>query len=176
MGALKNIIFLALALTLGFGYAQEEETIPWSTDRKLLWEDFKGRPFKTAWAAAVTASGITYAFSSTETDGKLKLDIEISTHFYPEESWFQPDLVNGVILSHEQLHFDISELFARKMRKKVAETKFTSNVKAEIKKIYRDILKELSAYQKKYDFETNFSRNFEKQLEWNKKIAEALSD
>ena len=122
----------------------------------------------------MTASGITYEFSSIETDGKLQLDIEISTHFYPEESWYQPALVNGVILSHEQLHFDISELFARKMRKIVAETNFTSNVKAEIKKIYRDILKELSAFQKKYDFETNFSRNIEKQLEWNRKISEAL--
>jgi len=161
-------------MSLGTVFSQEEETIPWNTDRKLQWEDFKGRPFKTAWAAAVTASGITYEFSSTETDGKLALDIEISTHFYPAESWFQPDLVNGVILSHEQLHFDISELFARKMRKKVAETTFTSNVKAEIKKIYRDILKELSAFQKKYDFETNFSRNIEKQLQWNQEIQKAL--
>jgi len=176
LGALRHIFFLALFLSLGFVFSQEEETIPWDPDRKLEWEDFKGRPFKTAWAAAVTASGITYEFSSVEKDGNLKLDINISTHFYPEESWFQPDLINGVILSHEQLHFDISELFARKMRKKVSETNFTSNVKAEIKKIYRDILKELSAFQKKYDFETNFSRNFEKQLEWNEKIREALSE
>lgn len=165
---------LTFVLSLSTVFSQEEEAISWTPDRKLQWEDFKGRPFKTAWAAAVTASGITYEFSSVETDGELKLDIEISTHFYPDESWYQPALVNGVILSHEQLHFDISELFARKMRKIVAETTFTSNVKAEIKKIYRDILKELSAFQKKYDFETNFSRNIEKQLAWNKKISNAL--
>ena len=174
MGALRTILLLTILLSFNTVFSQEEEIISWTPDRKLQWEDFKGRPFKTAWAAAVTASGITYEFSSIETDGKLQLDIEISTHFYPEESWYQPALVNGVILSHEQLHFDISELFARKMRKIVAETNFTSNVKAEIKKIYRDILKELSAFQKKYDFETNFSRNIEKQLEWNRKISEAL--
>ena len=174
MGALRTILLLTILLSFNTVFSQEEEIISWTPDRKLQWEDFKGRPFKTAWAAAVTASGITYEFSSIETDGKLQLDIEISTHFYPEESWYQPPLVNGVILSHEQLHFDISELFARKMRKIVAETNFTSNVKAEIKKIYRDILKELSAFQKKYDFETNFSRNIEKQLEWNRQISEAL--
>lgn len=174
MGALRTILLLTFVLSLSTVFSQEEETISWTPDRKLQWEDFKGRPFKTAWAAAVTASGITYEFSSVETDGALKLDIQISTHFYPDESWYQPALVNGVILSHEQLHFDIAELFARKMRKIVAETNFTSNVKAEIKKIYSDILKELSAFQKKYDFETNFSRNIEKQIAWNRKISEAL--
>ncbi len=176
MGILKNICCLIFLLSSGLVFSQEEETIPWSPDRKLQWEDFKGRPFKTAWAAAVTASGISYEFSSTETDGKLELDIEISTHFYPDKSWFQPDLVNEVILSHEQLHFDIAEIFARKMRKKVSRTNFTGNVKAEIKKIYRDILKELNAFQKKYDYETNFSRNIEQQLLWNKKIAELLNE
>ncbi|WP_273567620.1 DUF922 domain-containing protein [Maribacter halichondriae] len=174
MGPLKNIFLSALFLVTGFVFSQEEETIDWSSERKLQWEDFKGRPFKTAWAAAVTASGITYEFSSVEEAGNLQLDIEISTHFYPAESWFQPGLVNGVILSHEQLHFDISELFARKMRERVAETTFTKNVKAEIKQIYKDILKELSAFQKKYDYETNFSRNFEKQLQWNQDILDAL--
>ena len=81
MGTLRHILLLVFCLALSFGYAQEEETISWSPDRKLQWEDFKGRPFKTAWAAAVTASGITYEFSSVETNGKLKLDIEIKDRF-----------------------------------------------------------------------------------------------
>ena len=159
-----------------FLFSQQEEMIPWSSERRLEWADFKGKPFKTAWAAAITASGITYEFSSMVENDDVNLDITISTFFYPKESWVQPESSNDVILSHEQLHFDISELFARKMRKRVAEARFTKNVKAEIKKIYRDILKELSAFQKKYDYETNFSRNLEKQLEWNARIANALRD
>lgn len=174
MDTLKYILFLTLFLMGGSLFSQEEEMIPWTVERKLEWTDFKGKPFKTAWAAAVTASGITYQFSSVVENGNVNLDINISTFFYPTESWFQPKLANGVILSHEQLHFDISELFARKMRKRVDEATFTKNVKSEIKKIYRDVLKELSAFQKKYDYETNFSRNLEKQLEWNEQISEAL--
>ena len=50
----------------------------------------------------------------------------------------------------------------------------SSNVKAKVKSIYREILKELDAFQNQYDDKTNFSRNREQQLLWNEKIAEAL--
>jgi hypothetical protein len=154
--------------------SQEPEAIPWNPERKLVWTDFKGRPFKTAWAAAITASGISYSFTSFQENGQLVLDITINSYFYPEESWYQPKLCDSFILSHEQLHFDIAELYARKMRKRVAETTFTNDVKAEVKELYKDILRELGDFQKKYDFETNFSRNVQKQLEWNKEIEKAL--
>lgn len=160
---------------MGFTFSQQDEAIPWSADLKLKWADFKGRPFKTAWAAAVTASGISYEFSSTENNGQLELDIKVGTYFYPDQSWYRPKLCDSVILSHEQLHFDISELFARKMRKRLAETTFTKNVKAEIKAVYKQILKELGNFQNKYDYETNFSRNLGKQLQWNQDIKEALN-
>lgn len=62
------------------------------------------------------------------------------------------------------------------MRKKLAETTFTKNVKAEVREIYRETLKALTAFQNKYDHQTNFSRNVEQQLIWNRKIAEALSE
>lgn len=158
---------------MGISLAQEE-VIPWSAERKLQWSDFKGSYFKTEWAAATTASGISYSFSSYQKDGQWYLDFLVSCEFYPDKSWYQPELCDSVILSHEQLHFDISELFARKMRKRLAESRFTKHVKAEVKAIYKDILHELSNFQNKYDHETNFSRDFEKQVLWNKKIAKAL--
>ena len=77
-------------------------------------------------------------------------------------------------MRQKQLHFDITEVFARKMREKLRRTSFSDDVKAEVRKIYHDILKELQEYQERYDWETNFSRNREKQAEWNRKIAEAL--
>ena len=70
----------------------------------------------------------------------MEVDCNIETFFYPESSWYIPETANEVILSHEQLHFDISELFARKMRERVARFSFTSRVKSEMKKIYEQIL------------------------------------
>jgi DNA-binding transcriptional regulator GbsR (MarR family) len=52
---------------------------------------------------------------------------------------------------------------------------FTKNVKAEVKAIYREINKELAAFQQVYDRETDYSRNIEQQLSWNKKIKDSLA-
>lgn len=154
--------------------AQEYETIPWS-EKKLAWKDFKGEPPLSDRVAATTASGISYQFSTSGTRDSYKIDFEISTHFYPNKSWYKPELCDAVILSHEQLHFDISELFARKLRKEFSEATFTpENVKRKIRALYRKNNEELSDFQNRYDAETNFSRNREKQLIWNKKIEEAL--
>ncbi|WP_297696657.1 DUF922 domain-containing protein [uncultured Eudoraea sp.] len=156
-------------------FAQEEETILWNSGQRLSWANFKAEPPKNSEIAATTASGLSYQFSTTEENGKYELDYIISTFFYPNRSWYQPNICDEVILSHEQLHFDISELYARKMRKIMDNTTFTKNVKAEVKAIYRQINKELAEFQQVYDRETNYSRNIEQQLSWNKKIKEALA-
>ncbi|SHJ84499.1 protein of unknown function [Pseudozobellia thermophila] len=170
---LKFSFFLFFFLAIA-GFAQGEEIIPWSADRKLQWSDFKGKYLKTEWAAATTASSISYKFSTYEKDGQVYVDFVVGCEFYPKKSWYRPDMVDDLILSHEQLHFDIAELHARKFRKRLAETRFTANIKEEVREIYKEVLKELYIFQNRYDHETNFSRDTQKQMEWNKMIAEAL--
>ncbi len=155
---------------------QEYETISWS-EKRLTWNDFKGQPPVSDRVAATTASGISYQFSTSGTKNSYKVDFEISTHFYPNESWYKPDLCDEVILGHEQLHFDISELFARKLRMEFSAATFThENVKKKIKALYKRNNQELSDFQNRYDAETNFSRNRDAQIIWNEKIAEALKE
>ncbi len=171
-----KIIPILCFFLLGFlGKAQEiEESILWDAAKKLSWSDFKGKVPPAASPAATTASGISYKYSANLIHHEVHLDFEVSAFFYPNESWYKPDICDDLILSHEQLHFDIAELFAQKMRDKLERTSFSDNVKEEIRKIYSDILKELRDFQELYDWETNFSRNREKQLEWNKKINKQL--
>lgn len=175
MGALKSLCLLNLILWMGTCFSQEE-AIPWSAERKLTWSDFKGKSFKTAWAAATTASGISYEFSTSGTGDSMQLNIKVSTYFYPNKSWYRPELCNDVILSHEQLHFDISELYARKMQRILQETTFTKDIESEISAIFKQINRELGQFQNRYDHETDFSRNFEKQAFWNKMIAEVMAE
>jgi predicted secreted Zn-dependent protease len=103
------------------------------------------------------------------------LDYEVNAYFYPNESWYKPELCDANTLAHEQLHFDISELFARKMRNRLDRTSFSDDVKAEVRKIFKDILDELKDFQARYDMETNYSRNRGKQAEWDLAITEALA-
>ena len=163
-------------LFLGFlGFGQEiEEGVLWDSNLRLTWADFKGKVPPAAVPAATTASGISYTYSANLMHHEVILDYEVNAYFYPNESWYKPSVCDANTLSHEQLHFDISELFARKMRNRLDRTSFSDDVKAEIRKIYKDILQELQDFQDQYDWETNFSRNKEKQAEWNQKIAKAL--
>ena len=150
------------------------ESISWESSRKLKWSDFKGKVPVDAVPAATTASGISYEYSANLMHHEVNLDFEVKAYFYPNESWYKPDICNAHVLQHEQLHFDISEIFARKMRMKLRSTSFTEDVKAEIRMIYKEILQELEDFQDKYDWETDFSRNVEAQEQWNIQIKEAL--
>ena len=173
MDLVKPCLLLLLFLLI-VEVSQEKDAIPWQPDRKLSWADFKGTPPGGKRVAATTASGISYSYTTIGSNGRYKLDYKVTTLFYPHQSWYHSELCDSVVLSHEQLHFDISELYARKMRFRLERTSFSENVKQEIRDIYQETLKELADFQDQYDWETNFSRNREAQLEWNARIAEAL--
>jgi len=160
-----------------FGFSQEiEEGVLWNDSLRLTWSDFKGKVPPAAVPAATTASGISYSYSANLLHHEVKLDYKVNAYFYPNESWYKPEVCTENTLEHEQLHFDIAELYARKMRNQLERTSFSDDVKAEVRKIYQDILRELQDFQDQYDWETNFSRNREKQIEWNHKIAKALKE
>lgn len=177
MGALNYTLVLLLIAFTGMQPNQDDETIAWSSDRRLSWDDFRGKVPLNARAAAITASGITYSFSTSGTKDAIMVDFQVDTFFYPTKSWYQPSLCDEVILSHEQLHFDISELYARKLKKRLNDATFTySTIKAKVKAIYREINIELNDFQNKYDEETNFSRNREKQEDWELLMQKALGE
>lgn len=154
----------------------EDRVLAWTEDRRLTWADYQGKPLKTEWASATTASGITYSLSSTIGTNESSLEIVVASLFYPDKSWYKPELCDDVVLSHEQLHFDITELFARKFRERLKTVKNDKNIKKNVRAIFVEVNKELNAFQNKYDRETNFSRNVTEQLVWNKNIAALLDE
>lgn len=81
------------------------------------------------------------------------------------------------LLAHEQLHFDITELFARKLRKALTEFDFDNarNLKADLQALYRNAEQERALMQQQFDVETRHSMNEAAQLEWQKYIKEELS-
>lgn len=170
-----KLSFIFFCLFVATGLSQElVEAVAWQKDVKLQWSDFKGKVPLDVIPAATTASGISYKYSANLLHHEVNLDYEVTAYFYPSESWCRPEVCDDNVLAHEQLHFDISELYARKLRFKLERTAFTENVKQEIREIYKKTLEELKEFQEKYDWETNFSRNLEAQKKWNAQIAEAL--
>ncbi len=176
MGGLRSVYAILLFVFAFAMRGQEGPAILWEPGHRLHWENFRATPPSGTPVAATTASGIAYRFSALEEGGRMKVDCIVETFFYPESSWYRPDLANDIILSHEQLHFDISELFARRMRQQIAAYPFTSRVKGEMKRIYESVIREMRDFQRRYDRETDFSRDAAMQAEWNRMIASALRD
>ncbi|OEK07731.1 DUF922 domain-containing protein [Flavivirga aquatica] len=146
---------------------QDEPVLSWNTSRKLSWVDFKAKPDNSSSAVAITASGITFGYSIKKSSTKvLSFTSEVYAYFYPEDSWYKTEQVNDHILGHEQLHFDITELYARKFRQRISRLKVSNNVKKELQGIHNTINKEVSLMQDNYDDETNYSRNIEAQAKW----------
>lgn len=144
-----------------------EDSILWNENDRLNWSDFKGTPSSNINAVALTASGLTFDFSAKTSKTRLiEFKAIVEARFYPDQSWYRKEHINSVVLAHEQLHFDITELHARKLRKQIAETSFTINIKREISKLRTTINKQLKEMQSKYDRDSDYSRSIETQKKW----------
>jgi predicted secreted Zn-dependent protease len=90
-----------------------------------------------------------------------------------KKSWGR--IKNDYILAHEQKHFDLTEVFARKLNKELKEYKFNNaTVGDDINRIYQGMVNELTYTQQQYDKETDHSRNPPVQQEWNNRIDSLL--
>lgn len=168
--------FSVLIFLLAFTTTSDEGQMAWDEDYRLQWSDFQGSPNDASDAVAITASGLSSSFSARTTATRLvDYSATITAHFYPEKSWFKPNKVDEVVLAHEQLHFDITELHARKLRRDIHAFSFSLNIKKEMGYLQDKINRELEAMQEQYDSQTNYSINVETQKKWQIYIREELN-
>lgn len=170
---IKHIIISVLFLCIGA--SSNEETISWNDMRKLTWKDFKGSPNPNSDAVALTASGITFGYS-VKTSGKriVNYSASVQAHFYPNKSWYLTEKADDHILAHEQLHFDITELYVRKFKQQLERLVVNQNIKTQMNQIHHAINEALDKTQKTYDEQTNHSINIGAQEYWENFIKEEL--
>jgi hypothetical protein len=171
---IKNICLLSFAILICFSFFPEkEDAIVWNEDRPLTWEDYKGRP-ERRFAAASTFYNIV---KKTEDNGS-SAEVSVKATFYCKNSWKKKSWINESVLRHEQKHFDIVELYSRKLRKMIFEHKYRNyeDVKTKTDSLYDIIDKQMDVYQDKYDEETDGSMNGDKQREWEPKIMKQIKD
>lgn len=166
---------IVVFIVLYFGKSSNDETLIWDASRKLTWADFKAEPDIESDAAALTASGITFGYSIKTADKRIvNVKTTVEAHFYPNKSWYFKDKGDNHILKHEQLHFDITELYARKFRKQLSSLPIHRNINKQMDKMHVDFNEALNEMQKRYDKETNHSLNREVQKQWEYSITEEL--
>jgi len=147
------------------------DMIPWENDKRLAWDDFLCEPKHGTDAVASTSTslGISYQLNSGQ------LNYHITCYFNKEKSWGL--MRTDYILAHEQGHFDITEIFARRLNEALQNYHFNKrSFKKDIGQIYQAIVKEKEEYQKRYDGETDHSRNRKTQYDWLEKIENLLTE
>ncbi len=156
------------------GTSNKKARFSWEAQKPLKWEDFRGIPDNHSGFAATSNTGMSHRYVVDKQGYFVKNSSEVHANFYPNLSWYIPKLINEGTLAHEQTHFDISELHARKLRKAIAEKQFSRNSKSEITAIYRQIEQERREMQTRFDRETKHSVNRERELAWEAYIAQLL--
>lgn len=147
-----------------------DHLLHWQADQKLTWDDFQGPADYSTDMSAHTTSRINYKWKCA--GGVFEASVEST--FDREKSW-KKDLQTDRLLAHEQLHFDITEWHARKLRKTFADLDDPCQMPAEdIKAIANEIREQWKATQDQYDAEADHGRNYEAQDMWEQSVATRL--
>jgi hypothetical protein len=152
----------------------DEEIIVWQKNHRLTWDDYKGKQQHRFAAASTVYSMYRHIYK----DSSQHLYASVKALFYPQDSWRNKHWVDDALLAHEQRHFDIVELYARKLRKQLSTLRVINEEDAQQKldSLHTIIDTEMDAYQDKYDEETNYSMAHDEQQSWIHKIDQAITD
>lgn len=171
----KHFGFLALLLgfvIIGSSNRTADEVIYWSENRKLTWDDFQGNPdYNYVDVSALTSSGILH-FKGCE-DGKIIY--EIKAYFEKDYSWVKAEALTAHHLEHEQIHFDITQLYAKKLKLALDKQTFYCGEEEEFDHFVQDFLMKWQKAQINYDLYTHYSMKPIQQHEWKHKVAIELS-
>ena len=182
------VVLVLVATSLVAGFAQTTQLIGWAEDMVLSWSMFQGSPPPDAgpneiasiyvslkWAAsqpvavgAKTSAGWTVRASF----------IEVSNSMNPRFSWARHDRVTDAALRHEAYHFNLYEVYRRKLESAIGSTQATHPDQAAVCTLLWNTIQATAdaltdradALQDTYDTETNHGHDATAQAQWEAQI------
>ena len=149
---------------------REEDGIVWQAERRLSWDDFQSEANSREPLHAMTSTNIEV---QAHCNGN-QMQFEVKCVFKTKDSWSK-NKKSERLLAHEQMHFDLTEVHARRLRQKLAQSKgMCGSDKGRFGKIVEGYFADWKAEQDQYDLESNHGLNQEQQLHWENKIARRL--
>lgn len=133
----------------------------WDATASLRWSDFRAKPDVSANGDAASKVSI----RAMPYRKQKQLYYNVHTVFHRNESWCKTP--SDDLLQHEQLHFDIAELYARKARMKISSLKRKG---VRDVKVYNAAISELfeesNLFDARYDRETVHGASTKNQTQW----------
>ena len=173
--------------------ADEAVGIAWDAARPLSWSDFQG-------VAPPTSGNLTepaaihmtihwrVSYSATCANGRTwsgRVETaEVSNVMSPGLSWAVPGQTNALILLHEQTHFDLNEVYRRKLEHALLSVQTQGGsqqgvvdaLNERVHAIAKQLLNRLVAMQDVYDAETSPGLNQPVQNRWKDQVSLWLID
>ncbi|WP_375419527.1 DUF922 domain-containing protein [uncultured Hymenobacter sp.] len=146
--------------------------VPWSAGRPLTVADFQGRPGPTEPHAALASATID---AKGACSGNV-FTAEVRAVFDPNTSWVrEPATMSAALLRHEQLHFDIAEIYARQLRLRLAGAHPNcAQLQSTFGRISQAVYTEWEREEARYDQETSHGLNAVQQTLWERQTAVRL--
>jgi hypothetical protein len=166
----KKLLLILVVGSVSLRSICQDSTV-WNAGAKLTWADFKGKVDSGSTFVAVTVSGIQY---------KLRFDSRglsdsVFAVFYKAESWVKVPTDRELV--HEQGHFDITEVFARRLRKRLEEfVPKRGSLGHQLELLYDEVESSREAEQQLYDLQTGHGSNAVRQAEWEVRIEKELKE
>lgn len=165
-----TFLFSLLAFeTEKFKTSVSSDEIAWKASRRLTWDDFRAKADDNDPLHALTATNIDMKAKCE--NGELKVKVE--SVFETKASWSK-NKKSDRLLFHEQLHFDITEIYARRLRKELATLTGACDDPAKINQVTDRVFEEWKKQEDVYDKETDHGLDQEKMKIWAAKISSEL--
>lgn len=168
---LIGIFFCLLSIQAQVEKSTEEEAVEWKEGSHLSWNDYRLRVFRSnkGQLAITSVRHSVRGYLNEEVP-----DFEVKVLFIKKDSW-TTDKEDLELLAHEQLHFDIGELFRRKIVKRINGLRRQGEKqKAVYQYVIRKELSEFRNFSKSYDKATRHGNLKEEQLKWERDVWEEL--
>lgn len=155
----------------------QDHAFPWSATRPLTWRDFQGRPPSSGPEGAKTAYGL---YSIWKCKGQA-FEYRVAVAFRTQESWVKTQVLSDsmqrrTVLEHEQSHFDLGEVHARRMRQAFRElTNPCRRSEEELDAVADRFAREEREEQRRYDAETTHGLRTREQAAWTMDIRRRLA-
>jgi hypothetical protein len=166
-----SIILLIFTITYSSAQTTAESKLEWNEFYQVKWSDFQGKPSEYSHGDAATAVQI----KAKPFYIKNEIHYDVWAYFNREQSWVRHH--SQELLEHEQLHFDIAELYARKIRKEIIRLKNNNvNDVETINAAIKVLLAESDKMDIQYDAETLHGSFPKKQAKWASKIKQEMAE
>lgn len=167
---IRIAVVAAILFVSQFAVAQNK-LLCWNEERPLQWHYFLGQADESNQYDCESYAEVKYSYTFHSLND---FHFDVRAYFNPETSWVKSGFKTEALLKHEQTHFDIAELYARKLKQALESKIYSENFDSEIKDVFNQYKEEYHKVQKLYDEETIHSTIAYKQKQWESYVSNEL--